>query len=106
MELSLLFVNCLLVSGAEVIYGQLLEQPSLNAQTCVASRLAPLLDEGVASSSVRFPLMYNSPPPLISPISSLLISGERARHFYPVDLPTPLPVLLSSLSESSPTQKT
>ena len=59
MELSLLFVNCLL----EVIYGQFLEQPSLNAWTRVASRLAPLLDEGVASSSVNFSLIYNSPPP-------------------------------------------
>ena len=77
MELSFLLVNCLLVRGAKVIYGWLLEQPSLNAQTHVTSQLAPLLDEGVASSSVHFPLIYNSPPPFISPISSLLISWER-----------------------------
>ena len=77
MELSFSLVNCLLVRGAKFIYGRLLEQPSLNAQTRVASRLALLLDEGVASSSVHFPFIYNLSPPLISPISSVLISGER-----------------------------
>ena len=50
----------------KAIYGQLLEQPLLNAQTHDTFWLAPLLDGGIASSSVHIPLYIYFAPPLSS----------------------------------------
>ena len=98
MKLSLLFVNCLL----EVIYEKFLEQPSLNARTCVAPWLAPLLDEGVVSSSVHFPLIYNSPPPPFLLFHPCYFLERESVNLTPLIYLTPLFVLLPSLSDSSP----
>ena len=46
---------------------------SFNARTRGAFSLAPLLDEGVASSSVHFSPIYNAHPSPHSSISTLLI---------------------------------
>ena len=66
----------------KAIYGQLLEQPLLNARTHDTFWLAPLLDGGIASSSVHIPLyIYFAPPPLPHFSYFILVdSWEKARR--------------------------
>ena len=67
----------LLRSKRESFMGDYLEQPLFNVWTRGATQLAPLLDEGIALSSVHILLyiyIYISVPPSFSSILLLLIA--------------------------------